>query len=221
MVINSNKQIKCHNCGQEFKVNTYDRVDVTDDQDLKQSILHAEIFKHECPHCHQQFLFNSPCLLIDQQKKYMIWLINEVIKQDLPLLSEMLKDYTEYKLRYVETIADFIEKFQVFEDEVNDVVCEMGKVLCEKQIKQQTEQEEIQDIIYYQRQDEYIIYQVITANKQELMKLNYDVLEQAYNHHHELYALAAKQYVLVNQKTVQKKMEIDHNFQHLFTSEKN
>lgn len=119
-------QYTCPYCGKEFQTTIYESINVKEDVDLKDNCMSGDIFKHLCPHCHTDFMIQNPLVYMDYDLKFMLWVSTEDVPDQVVQLAKPLHE-KGYKLRRCETIQQFTEKLQIFEDHMDDIVVELGK----------------------------------------------------------------------------------------------
>ena len=117
---------RCPYCGRDFSVTVYDSVNAQNDPELRERAMSGDLFRHSCPHCKTDFMIQNPLVYSDPERKFVIWLSNEEISEDLSRLAKPLADQG-YTLRRCATLQEFTEKIQIFEDGVNDIVVELAK----------------------------------------------------------------------------------------------
>ncbi|MBR3349472.1 MAG: CpXC domain-containing protein [Solobacterium sp.] len=117
---------RCPYCGREFSVTVYDSVSAQNDPELRERAMSGDLFRHSCPHCKTDFMIQNPLVYSDPERKFVIWLSNEEISEDLSRLAKPLADQG-YTLRRCATLQEFTEKIQIFEDGISDIVVELAK----------------------------------------------------------------------------------------------
>lgn len=139
MSINSNETIKCPKCHQLNEINIWHSITVSDSPDLKKDLLLGKINMFHCPSCEHTALVPTPLLYHDEEKSLMIsfspcdnedtknQLFNEIKKTSKQ--SGELENLTNYNLRFVYDYNSFLEKVLIFDNDLNDKVLEVLKVL--------------------------------------------------------------------------------------------
>lgn len=117
---------RCPYCGKEFEITVYDSVNAQNDPELRERAMSGDLFRHSCPHCKTDFMIQNPLVYTDSERKFVIWLSNEEISEDLSKLAKPLSDQG-YTLRRCGTLQEFTEKIQIFEDGISDIVVELAK----------------------------------------------------------------------------------------------
>jgi hypothetical protein len=116
----------CPYCGQKFSITIHDSVNVKSDPDLRDVCVSGDIFRHECPHCHQAFLVQNNMLYSDPEHKFVLWVSENDPGFDLRKIAEPLVK-NGYRLRRVSTVQEFTEKITILEDGLDDVAVELAK----------------------------------------------------------------------------------------------
>lgn len=129
MATTNNITVTCSKCGRRENVSTYGNINVSEDPELKSKIKDGSLFISECPHCGTRNLITAPMLYHDPSERLMIWLGGSddsvIARLDAMFRSEeTLKGYTA---RLVGTPGDLIEKVNIFDAGLDDIVMEMCK----------------------------------------------------------------------------------------------
>ena len=138
---------RCTSCGEAHTVQTYGSINVSEDPSLKENVKDGSLFVWECPHCGQLNLAKYPTLYHDPENKVMIWLLptGEVLDPGTESgMEAVAKELDDYTLRRVDDIGSLIEKVNIFDADLNDMVIEMCKYvtkmeLCEKHSEKRSE----------------------------------------------------------------------------------
>lgn len=117
---------QCPYCGKEFSIVVYDSVNVSEDRDLRERAMSGDLFQHSCPHCHKDFMVQAPLVYIDSDHHFVLWLSQQDITKDLEHVAKPLIAQG-YTLRRCATIQEFVEKIQIFEDGLDDIMVELAK----------------------------------------------------------------------------------------------
>ena len=119
-------EYRCPYCGKPFSITVYDSVSVKTDPDIRERCISGDIFRHSCPHCHTDFMIQADLLYLDSDRKFVIYLSSEPANETLNALGRPLRE-KGYTLRRTETLAEFTEKIQIFEDGISDITVELAK----------------------------------------------------------------------------------------------
>ena len=139
MSINSKQMIKCPGCSNVSEVNVWSLITVEDSLDLKEELLKGNINIFKCPECSKKALIPTPLLYHDKEKKLLISFTpcnSDAEKQKLFLEikktskeSNELENFKDYNLRFVTSYDEILEKILIFDNGLQDKVCEVLKVL--------------------------------------------------------------------------------------------
>ena len=145
MIKNTRENIKCSKCGTNFDFTVWDSVNFTTEEGLKEKVLSYNIFLATCPHCGDSKNYVYPCLFHDMTKSYMIWFIPDGDETDIKSindtwrgldrdakntqLGELTEDLKYINLRCVYNIRDLKEKILISDNDLDDRIIEMLKVL--------------------------------------------------------------------------------------------
>lgn len=116
----------CPYCGKEFDTTIYTAINADTDVDLKDRCVSGDIFHHVCPHCHHEFMIQPPLVYSDPSRKFLLWVSEHDSASAIKQLAAPLAKQG-YRLRRCGTIQEFIEKLQIFEDGVDDIMVELAK----------------------------------------------------------------------------------------------
>lgn len=199
----------CPKCGKEYEITTWDSINATIDPELKERLYHNEIFKYECPHCHQQYSIFYPCLYHNLEKKFMVWLMDETTEKDLENIKEVIKEFKgEYKLRKTKTILEFLEKARIFEDESDDRIIEMVKMYCENQAieSKKAEASKIVNTMYNLKDKEIVEIVTITEDDNIKMHIDIDEFNEAYKLVMNIYKINPDEFVYIDREWMIERM---------------
>ncbi len=124
---------KCTSCGNSTEVETFGRINVADDPALKERVKDGSLFLWECPHCGARNLALYPSLYHDPDQKLMVWLLpagamaGDQVAAVEAALSSQLGELEGYTLRRVPDIGSLIEKVNIADCGLDDMVIEMCK----------------------------------------------------------------------------------------------
>ena len=119
----------CPYCGKDFEATIYDMINVEEDPDLRDACVSGDLFRVSCPHCKKEFMNQFPLVYIDKPHRFVLWLSNDLPGSSLLQISKPLSDIG-YTLRRCPTLHEFVEKIEILEDGVNDVLVELAKYDC-------------------------------------------------------------------------------------------
>lgn len=109
--------VSCLHCAKTFSVDKVNSVKASDA--LCQSVRSGEYFKWTCPECGREAVLNFPFLYHDEENGVLILLTQTPVKgEGVP---------QGYRGRVVGTPGELVEKLNIFEAGLDDVVVEMCK----------------------------------------------------------------------------------------------
>lgn len=116
----------CPYCGRHFEIDVWDSVNAASDPHERERVMSGDLFRHSCPHCKTDFMFQNDLVYLDPRFRFMIWLsekdpLDQLVQYTRPLAQQ------GWKLRRCNTIPEMIEKIQIFEDRMDDVAVELAK----------------------------------------------------------------------------------------------
>jgi len=135
---------ECPNCKATYEISICDGINATLSPQLKEKVVTGELFKHTCPECKFEFVINHKFLYHDIRNNYMIYLIPNSKNNDeeVSQLSENLKmmmdpnrkgnvkkEISSYKFRIVDEFSRLIEKINILDNNINDKVIELCKMV--------------------------------------------------------------------------------------------
>lgn len=150
MSLNSKKSVKCPKCGQMSDIVVWNSITVKDSADLKQDVLAGKINMFHCASCSYSALMPVPLLYHDEEKKLLISfspcddpIKEETLYADIKKTSAMsneLKSFEGYNLRFITKYNDFLEKVLIFDSGLNDKAIEVLKLMVLSQDLEKAEQ---------------------------------------------------------------------------------
>lgn len=150
MSINLKQSVKCPECSQMSDVTIWSSITVKDSSDLKADLLAGKINMFKCPSCEHIALMPNPMLYHDEDRKLMISFSptnDPVIKEqifsnikDSSKNSGELNNLEGYNLRFITEYNELLEKILVFDNDLNDKVIEVLKLMILSQDVEKSEQ---------------------------------------------------------------------------------
>lgn len=150
MSINLKQSVKCPECSQMSDVTIWSSITVKDSSDLKADLLAGKINMFKCPSCEHIALMPNPMLYHDEDRKLMISFSptnDPVIKEqifsnikDSSKNSGELNNLEGYNLRFLTEYNELLEKILVFDNDLNDKVIEVLKLMILSQDVEKSEQ---------------------------------------------------------------------------------
>ncbi len=161
MAKDKSMSVCCPACLEEGTFNICDFWETSENPDIKEHIFSRDIFRYSCSECGEEILVAYDCTYLDKEHNFMIMLLTE--KSD-----DTIVETTEYNLRVVRTINEFVEKIALIEDDVDDRIVELYKIMLEDQFEDERPGAKILGI-YYGGKDEdgkNLVFFIITENAQ-------------------------------------------------------
>lgn len=192
------KNYDCPYCGNAFQTNVYYSVDA-EDIDLRDRCVSGEVFKCTCPSCHKEFYVQNDLTYIDRTNKFVLVLSDtEVPSQVFELGATLAKN--GYRLRRCETIGEFVEKIQIFEDGIDDVMVELARYDCfiEFVDNDKGTAEDITSIDYQRCEAGVMKINVRTEDKGLAFTIPTSVMEEEMEQNKERYAVDNATFPVVN-----------------------
>ena len=150
MSINTKQSVKCPKCSQMSDVTVWSSITVKDSQDLKSDLLAGKVNMFRCACCEHIALMPNPMLYHDEERKLMISFaptndpfVKEKMFNDI---KESSKDSGEleklegYNLRFITDYNELLEKILIFDNDLNDKVVEVIKLMILSQDVDKSEQ---------------------------------------------------------------------------------
>ncbi len=165
-------QITCPACCTEQSFKTCPNIDVNADPEIKDSIFSRDIFRFVCPECGEEILVAYNCTYIDRDNSFMVALITDEGEGSVVA--------SDYNLRIVRTINEFVEKIALMEDGVDDRITELYKIMLEDQFEEERRGTELLGIFYGGQDFEkkQLIFYIITGNAENVRAiLSFDTYE--------------------------------------------
>jgi len=131
----SEATFKCRSCGKEHSLEVYASVNVAENPEVKPSVKDGSLFVWQCPSCGTTNLAKYPFLYHDPTEKLMVWLLpdgeTEVSEKHLKAVADQLEGYT---LRRVNEVGDLIEKINIHDVGLDDIVMEICKYVTKMEL---------------------------------------------------------------------------------------
>lgn len=126
------KSYNCPKCHKDSDFKMYETVNVDLDNILREKVLSGDFFNWECPHCGVKLIVQYAFLYHDMSNKFMIYFSPNNCKETNIYINDMLKKYPGMRkstYRTVDNYNQLIEKIQIFESGLDDIMVELTKVL--------------------------------------------------------------------------------------------
>ena len=123
----------CNNCHRQTEISTPQSLNVALDPSLKQRVRDGSLFVWECPCCGYHNLVKYETLYHDPDARLMVWLLpgNGVPPQ---AVSDAVASLEGYTFRLVREPGDLVEKVNIHDALLDDVVVEMCKWVTRREL---------------------------------------------------------------------------------------
>lgn len=144
-------EFKCSSCGERHEVETFERINVGENPELKEKVKDGSLFIWECPHCGTANLVRNQTLYHDPDAKLMIWvmpagILPESLEESLALqLDSVFGRLESYTLRRVDEIGSLIEKVNIFDAGLEDTVVEMCKHVTKMELAEKGDSKDVSE----------------------------------------------------------------------------
>ena len=125
------RPITCPQCQGKGSFDTWDCMDITENPELRERVIHDPmLFFYYCPKCFSRIRIDTPCLYIDRERQFLIWLIPD---RTMRMTPEELHGflgagtYDGYRCRIVRSWGEWREKIIEMESPYDDLLYEMVK----------------------------------------------------------------------------------------------
>lgn len=155
-------RVNCPACCEDGNFEICSQIDITENPELKQKIFSRELFRFTCPECGEKIIVAYDCTLIDSKNKFIISLVTS--ESDEEAASKLKID--GYQLRITHSVNQFTEKLALFEDNTDDKVIELYKLMLEAQYEDERPGAEILGIYYGGKDDDNLLFYIITGDRE-------------------------------------------------------
>lgn len=126
----------CPNCGFQQKVQVWGSVNSDLNPELKTRLMEGELNSYTCQQCSELIQLGVATLYHDMTRGYMIYLLHdqEQHKQAEKDLAGFIAMLPNYCFRFVDQEIHLVEKIRIFEDNLDDRVMELIKMLILNQV---------------------------------------------------------------------------------------
>lgn len=123
------QQATCSRCGAQQGITVYSGINVGREPELKARVRDGSLFLWECPSCGARNLIQGQTLYHDPEARLMVWLLPEDALDEARVraVESQLGDLEGYTLRRVPDAGGLIEKVNIHEAGLDDVVMELCK----------------------------------------------------------------------------------------------
>lgn len=197
------RKFKCMKCQKVYDIETYDSISVATDPDLKEKCLSGEIFQYECPHCHETYMLSYPCLYIDAEKKFLLWLSDEDYLKEVSVLS-VNKELNDkgFTLRRCLDIKSFIEKLQILDDGLDDRAVELAKYDSYIDYINNRKGTDVEGIYYHGFENDILKINIKNDDRGLTVMIPYTALLEEMEGHRDLFELDNMSFPVVDAKWI-------------------
>lgn len=176
------RTFKCPHCESEFEKEVFLSLNTEIDKDALKIVRTSNVFTMECPHCKKEVLIEYPLVFNGVEKGYIIQFLptNHMVKETIDKFNNLEDKYGELikeKRIVVNDYSKFVEKIEIFESGLNDMVIEFYK----QNLVDSYKSENISDVVFYPGKnfDDFKIYIGFKNNKKA--SECYNIEEDKYN----------------------------------------
>lgn len=123
----------CSHCRQQTEIPVRQSINTALDPEVKARVKDGSLFVWECPYCGHRNLAVYQTLYHDPDARLMVWLLPGQ-EQAPQAVEEAVKDLEGYTLRLVRNVGDLVEKVNVHDAGLDDVVLEMCKWVTRREL---------------------------------------------------------------------------------------
>lgn len=163
-----NDIVECPECSELIDFERWESVNVSINPEEKQRLLSGTFGEVICPKCGAKSYLEYSFLYHDMETKYMI-----SVHSDFTDVLNQFEKIEGYRYRYVECVPDLVEKINIFDAGLNDIIIEIMK----KVIKELLHIKE--KLIFLEIEDNCFLFYMPESNKVFSIKpdIYYDILE--------------------------------------------
>ena len=123
------QKLTCTRCGEGHTVTVYSGINVAREPELKARVRDGSLFLWECPYCGARNLIPGQTLYHDPDGRLMVWLLPDgaLDGEQIRAVEAQLGDLDGYTLRRVPDAGGLIEKVNIHEAGLDDLVMELCK----------------------------------------------------------------------------------------------
>jgi hypothetical protein len=136
---------KCTHCGNEQRIEIYNSINIEEDPNLKEDVRNGSLFVWECSSCGTMNLARHQTLYVDKAEKLIIWLLPEdrmtdaektATARQMKAVESQLdsEELAGFVLRRVDDVSSLIEKVNIHEAGLDDMILEMCKYVTRQEL---------------------------------------------------------------------------------------
>lgn len=149
-----NDVIKCPKCKEQINYERWVSINSNINPEQKKILLSGTFGEVICPNCGVKSYLEYNFLYHDMQEKYMI----SVYDDYTDALSEFFP-IGGYRYRHVERIGDLVEKINIFDAGLNDIVMEIMKGVLKELLRIKG------NLVFLKREDSQFLFYMLETNK--------------------------------------------------------
>lgn len=167
MANTATEKIKCPKCGHEQEITIYRSVNGDNDEKEKARIMTNQLFTVDCEQCEEKIPLLYNCLYHDACNHGMYWLLPAMTDTSLEEMNEVLTQveqaypddmaHMKYRYRRVATANELREKILISEQNLDDCVIELLKVMYLVQLSDKIGTKVVSEVLFDVIDDIYYI----------------------------------------------------------------
>lgn len=191
----SYSQVTCPKCNKIQKVKVWDSINVNLDAEQKENIMSGKLFQFICDECGFTTRVEYPCLYHDMDKNLMIYCIPN-FSGDTKILDKMLNklksdslenSMKNYEFRVVKDTNKLAEKIKIFDEELDDRVIEIIKIINRSFFLKKYPEKEIEEILFNKNSEgSYVAQFLIKDGTVAFMPISEEMINVILEKHKEL-----------------------------------
>ncbi|WP_028124990.1 CpXC domain-containing protein [Eremococcus coleocola] len=190
--MSKNIELRCPVCDHPSQQELETYINTRENSQAVADLKNNKLFLFECDQCgakrqlESQFVYHNPdknYLLINYPGLYQNQ--EQALARGQVILKEKISDPRSYQLRLVPSLAYLVEKIQIFEDDLDDRIVEIVKLLTDGLLAKEKQDAQVQGRFFYKQGDQRkILYllsddQVLVDFNQSLMDFAIDKFKKA------------------------------------------
>ena len=191
----SYSQVTCPKSNKIQKVKVWDSINVNLDAEQKENIMSGKLFQFICDECGFTTRVEYPCLYHDMDKNLMIYCIPN-FSGDTKILDKMLNklksdslenSMKNYEFRVVKDTNKLAEKIKIFDEELDDRVIEIIKIINRSFFLKKYPEKEIEEILFNKNSEgSYVAQFLIKDGTVAFMPISEEMIDVILEKHKEL-----------------------------------
>ena len=142
------QQVTCPRCGGQHPITVYAGINVAREPELKARVRDGSLFVWECPFCGARNLVPGQTLYHDPDGRLMVWLLPEEALDGAQIraVESRLDAMEGYTLRRVPDAGGLIEKVNIHEAGLDDIVMELCKYVTRLELAESEKKPSLADV---------------------------------------------------------------------------